>query len=87
MASILERVRSAPAEGDDRLKALIRARARAQGFDVAGFAAADLPRPIQRAWHEFVVAGRQGEMDWLARDPVFRDAVTREGSQIGRAHV
>jgi len=77
MATILERARTAPADDDDRLKELIRARARAQGFDVAGFAAADLPRPIQSAWHAFVAAGRQGEMEWLARDPERRQSPRR----------
>jgi epoxyqueuosine reductase len=77
MATTLERARPAPAVDDDRLKALIRARARAQGFDVAGFAAADLPRPIQAAWHAFLAAGRQGEMGWLARDPARRESPRR----------
>ena len=69
MATTLERALSAAAVDGARLKALIRARARAQGFDVVGFAAADLPRPIQDAWRAFLAAGRHGEMGWLARAP------------------
>jgi epoxyqueuosine reductase len=74
MATILERSRPVLPAGDDRLKALIRARVRALGFDVVGFAAADLPRPIQSAWRAFIAAGRQGEMAWLARDPGRRES-------------
>jgi epoxyqueuosine reductase len=66
MATILERIRPMAVD-HDRLKALIRARARAEGFDVVGFAAAGMPRSIQRAWHAFLAAGRHGEMAWLAR--------------------
>jgi epoxyqueuosine reductase len=66
MATTLERSRSRTVD-DDRLKALIRARAKAQGFDAVGFARADLPREVQRAWHAFLAAGRHGQMAWLAR--------------------
>ncbi len=68
MATTLERVRPTTVD-HDRLKAQIRARARALGFDVVGFAGAGLPRGVQSAWHAFLAAGRHGEMAWLARDP------------------
>jgi epoxyqueuosine reductase len=74
MVTTLERPRPAPAATNDRLKASIRARACAEGFDVVGFAAADLPRGVQRAWHAFLADGRQGEMAWLARDPTRRES-------------
>lgn len=68
MATVLERDRAKATE-PARLKPEIRARARALGFDVVGFAAADLPRPIQAAYRRYIAAGRHGDMAWLARDP------------------
>jgi epoxyqueuosine reductase len=73
MATTLERSRSRTVD-DDRLKALIRARAKAQGFDAVGFARTDLPRGVQGAWHAFLAAGRHGEMAWLARHPERRQS-------------
>ncbi|MEM7023926.1 MAG: tRNA epoxyqueuosine(34) reductase QueG, partial [Pseudomonadota bacterium] len=48
---------------------MIRAQARALGFDVVGFAAPHLPREIQAAYHHYIAQGRHGDMAWLARDP------------------
>lgn len=54
---------------EDDLKARIRDRARAEGFDRVGFAAADLPAARSAAYRAFVAAGMQGDMAWLGRDP------------------
>jgi len=46
---------------------LIRARARALGFDAVGFAAPVLAPRQRAALRDFLAAGSHGEMDWLAR--------------------
>jgi epoxyqueuosine reductase len=51
------------------LKAAIRARAAALGFESVGFAAPDLPAHIQIAYLAYLAAGRHGDMAWLARTP------------------
>ncbi len=48
-------------------KQVIRARARALGFDEVGFAEATLAPRHRAALSDFLAAGRHGEMDWLAR--------------------
>jgi epoxyqueuosine reductase len=75
MATVLQRSR--PARDRDALKPAIRARARALGFDVVGFAAPGLPRPIQSAYRHYLAAGRQGDMAWLARAPERRESPDR----------
>ncbi|GIK47357.1 MAG: epoxyqueuosine reductase [Alphaproteobacteria bacterium] len=49
-------------------KADIAARARALGFDAFGVAAAGAPWPNGARLHQFIEAGRHGDMDWLARE-------------------
>ena len=56
------------------LRPLIRERGHALGFDAVGFAAADLPRPLQAAYRQYIAQGRQGDMAWLARDPERRQS-------------
>ncbi len=56
------------------LRPLIRQRAHALGFDAVGFAAPDLPRPLQAAYRQYIAQGRQGDMAWLARDPERRQS-------------
>jgi epoxyqueuosine reductase len=73
MAAILQRVRAEPTD-QGRIKAALRDRARALGFDAVGFAAPDLPRTIQSAYRHYVAEGRQGDMGWLARDPERRQS-------------
>jgi epoxyqueuosine reductase len=68
MGAVLERIRAEPVDRA-RIKAALRARARALGFDAVGFAAPDLPRTIQSAYRQYIAAGRQGDMGWLAREP------------------
>ncbi|HEX6141422.1 MAG TPA: tRNA epoxyqueuosine(34) reductase QueG [Geminicoccaceae bacterium] len=63
-----------PATVDPRVEETIRARGRALGFDVVGIARADVPERHRGGYLEFVAAGRQGDMDWLARDPERRSA-------------
>jgi epoxyqueuosine reductase len=75
MATVLQRSR--PARDPEALKPLIRARAQALGFDVVGFAAPRLPRPIQSAYRRYIAAGRQGDMAWLARAPERRESPDR----------
>ena len=75
MATVLQRSR--PARDPEALKPAIRARARALGFDVVGFAAPGLPRPIQSAYRRYLAAGRQGDMAWLARAPERRESPDR----------
>ncbi len=65
MATVL--ARAAPAHAD--LKAEIRARARALGFDAVGFAAAELPGRLQAEYRRYIAEGRQGDMAWLAHAP------------------
>jgi epoxyqueuosine reductase len=64
---------AAPA-GTRSVKRAVEERARALGFDVVGFARADLPRSIQAEYRRYVAEGRQGDMDWLARDPERRQS-------------
>jgi len=49
-------------------KALVEARARALGFDAFGVAPADEAWNSGARLEEFIAAGRQGDMDWLARE-------------------
>ena len=56
------------------LRPVIRERARALGFDAVGFAAPDLPRPLQAAYRHYIQQGRHGDMAWLARDPQRRQS-------------
>jgi epoxyqueuosine reductase len=56
------------------LRAAIRARAHALGFDAVGFAAPDLPRRLQAAYRQYIAEGREGDMAWLARDPERRQS-------------
>ncbi|WGF88174.1 tRNA epoxyqueuosine(34) reductase QueG [Marinivivus vitaminiproducens] len=51
------------------LKAAIRERAHALGFDRCGFTRAALPERISRDYLSAIEDGRHGTMDWLARDP------------------
>src|SRR5688572_8436978 len=55
MATVLQRSRAA--RDPEALKPAIRARAQELGFDVVGFAAPGLPRPIQRAYRRYIAAG------------------------------
>ena len=73
MVTVLERARVEPTD-PGRIKAALRERARAQGFDAIGFARPDLPRHIQRAYRHFIADHRQGDMAWLARDPERRQS-------------
>jgi len=50
-------------------KSLIRAEALAQGFDAVGFAAAVATERAKAGLREFLAAGMQGDMGWLAADP------------------
>jgi epoxyqueuosine reductase len=54
---------------DPDLRAAIRTRAQALGFDAVGFAAPDLPRHLQAAYRQYIAERREGDMAWLARDP------------------
>jgi epoxyqueuosine reductase len=56
-----------PAAAD--AKSLIRAEALAQGFDAVGFAAAVETERAKAGLREFLAAGMQGDMGWLAADP------------------
>jgi len=56
------------------VKRAIDERARALGFDVVGFANADLPRSIQAEYRRYIAEARQGDMGWLARDPERRQS-------------
>jgi epoxyqueuosine reductase len=56
------------------LRAAIRAKAHALGFDAVGFAAPDLPRHLQAAYRQYIAEGREGDMAWLARDPERRQS-------------
>jgi epoxyqueuosine reductase len=49
------------------IKAAIRARAEAMGFDAVGFAAADAIPDARTALAGYLGAGRHGGMDWMAR--------------------
>ena len=59
---------AAPARAD-AVRAAVRERARSLGFDAVGFAAPDLPRARQSAYRRYILAGRHGDMAWLAREP------------------
>jgi epoxyqueuosine reductase len=62
--------RGSPSDGDSVLeseKETIRARARALGFDIVGFAAAELGESHREGLAAFLGAGSHGEMGWLAR--------------------
>jgi len=50
----------------DDIKKIIRARARAEGFDAVGFAAADADAGDRAALAKFLAQGRAGDMAWLA---------------------
>ncbi|MGH6662998.1 MAG: tRNA epoxyqueuosine(34) reductase QueG [Rhodospirillales bacterium] len=50
----------------DDIKKIIRERARAAGFDVVGFAAADADANDRAALARFLALGRAGDMTWLA---------------------
>jgi epoxyqueuosine reductase len=67
-------VRHQASGGGSDLRAMIRVRAHALGFDAVGFAAPDLPRPMQAAYRDYIEQGRQGDMAWLARDPERRQS-------------
>ena len=60
--------------GSESIRETMRARARALGIDVVGFAAPELPRARQEAYRRYLAAGRQGDMAWLARDPERRQS-------------
>ncbi len=55
-------------------RATIRAQAHDLGFDAVGFAAPDLPRPLQAAYRQYIAQGREGDMAWLAREPERRQS-------------
>jgi hypothetical protein len=69
MANLAQQTR-----GDSDVRATIRAQAQALGFDAVGFAAPDLPRPLQAAYRHYIEQGREGDMAWLARDPERRQS-------------
>src|ERR1700710_2214310 len=54
------------AQSPDRLAQSIRARAAALGFDAIGFAAARVDARTGAGLRDFLAAGQQGEMGWLA---------------------
>jgi epoxyqueuosine reductase len=60
--------------GSESIREAVRARARALGIDVVGFAAPELPRARQEAYRRYLAAGRHGDMAWLARDPERRQS-------------
>jgi epoxyqueuosine reductase len=71
---VVATVRHQTPDHDPDLRATIRARAHALGFDAVGFAAPDLPRPLQAAYRDYIEQGRQGDMAWLARNPQRRQS-------------
>jgi len=73
MMAVLERAQAKPTD-QGRIKAELRGRARALGFDAVGFARPDLPREVQSGYRRYIAAGRQGDMDWLARQPERRQS-------------
>ncbi len=73
MVAILVRA-EAKSTDRGRIKAALRTRARALGFDAVGFATPDLPRQIQSAYRQSIAQGRQGDMAWLARAPERRQS-------------
>ncbi len=56
-----------PSRPDDPLRAAIRARARALGFDAVGFTTPDLG-PAAQHLDEFLALGRHGTMGWMERN-------------------
>ncbi|MBI2978158.1 MAG: tRNA epoxyqueuosine(34) reductase QueG, partial [Rhodospirillales bacterium] len=50
----------------DDIKKIIRERAKAEGFDAVGFAAADADANDRTALARFLALGRAGDMTWLA---------------------
>ena len=58
----------------DAVRAAVRERAQALGFDAVGFAAPDLPRARQSAYRRYIATGRHGDMAWLAREPERRQS-------------
>jgi epoxyqueuosine reductase len=71
---VVATVRHQTPNHDPDLRAMIRARAHALGFDAVGFATPDLPRPLQAAYRDYIEQGRQGDMAWLARNPQRRQS-------------
>jgi epoxyqueuosine reductase len=70
MATALASGRTKPAHlNPAELKAAIRERAAALGFEGVGFAAPELPARIQAGYRAYLAAGRHGDMAWLARTP------------------
>ncbi len=86
MVATLQRVRASPID-QARIKAALRERARALGFDAVGFAAPDLPRTIQSAYRHYLAEGRHGDMAWLARDPERRQSPRELWPDAGSAIV
>jgi epoxyqueuosine reductase len=68
MAAVLERAGATPA-GHGRIKAELRERAEALGFDAVGFARPELSRQVQSAYRRYIALHRHGDMAWLARQP------------------
>lgn len=50
------------------LRDRIASQARVLGFDAVGVASAEAPWPAGKRLEEFLAAGRQGDMDWMARE-------------------
>ena len=73
MVAVLERTQTGRA-GPRRIKAALCERARVLGFDAVGIARPDLPRHVQSAYRQYIAAGRQGDMAWLAREPERRQS-------------
>ncbi|MEM9492114.1 MAG: tRNA epoxyqueuosine(34) reductase QueG, partial [Myxococcota bacterium] len=63
-----------PSASQTDLRPTIRAWAHGFGFEIVGFAAPDLPRPLQAAYRHYIEQGRQGDMAWLAREPERRQS-------------
>jgi len=55
------------------IKAQIRSRAAALGFDVCGFASATAPWPAGERLAAFLAAGRHGDMEWMAHTQARRE--------------
>jgi epoxyqueuosine reductase len=70
------------------LDELVRARARALGFDAVAFARADEPLGADFArYREFVARGMQGEMHWLAQHEDARERLDTEAILAGAKSV
>lgn len=74
MATAWHQARTGDMDPCEDLRPRIRARAKTLGFDAVGFAAADLPRPLQAAYRHYIEQQRHGDMAWLARDPERRQS-------------